>query len=731
MKKRERYRILVMMFWLFSAWQTYAGDKQFQIDSLNQIIETTTNDTVLVKAYMDLDNIIYASDPKLDKQINITVLGICNKKLVETSTLSKHEIYFYKKHKGAALNNLGVIAKTQGNLDSALFYNQESLKLKVEINDKKGVGNSYINIGSIYHQKGDLVTALNYYFKCLELRESIKDEKGIATLLINIGAIYHYQDDYANASKYYFESIERFKQLGDSKGVANAYSNLGTVYLEQGDSSKRAGNMEYANKKYDHALSNYELALRVDLELDSKIGIAKDYNNMGSANYKKGNLDTALVYFFKCAELRDALQIKSGLASCYYNIANIYYDKGNYNKSKQYGEKSYALAKEVNSILELNGASAVLHRTYKKLGKYKEALQMHEEWYMSEDSLSSKERSVQTIQQYYRYEYEKKSTADSVQNAKMQEVKDLQIQKQDAELNAKRNQQIALFGGLLLMLVFAVIMYNRFQVTRKQKHIIELQKEIVEEKQKEILDSILYAKRIQQAILPPDKTVRKHLPDHFILYLPKDIVAGDFYWLESKPDKILFAAADCTGHGVPGAMVSVVCNNGLNRSVRELNITTPGKILDKTREIVIQEFEKSEDDVKDGMDISLCAITPSSQMLEWAGANNPLWIIRNDQLIEFKPDKQPIGKIENAKDFTTQSIQLEQGDVIYVFTDGFQDQFGGEKGKKFKASQLKDLLLSISKEPMEQQKHILQKSLQSWRGSLEQVDDVCLVGVRV
>jgi serine phosphatase RsbU (regulator of sigma subunit) len=193
----------------------------------------------------------------------------------------------------------------------------------------------------------------------------------------------------------------------------------------------------------------------------------------------------------------------------------------------------------------------------------------------------------------------------------------------------------------------------------------------------------------------------------------------------------LFAAADCTGHGVPGAMVSVVCNNGLNRSVREHGVINPGKILDKTREIVIQEFEKSDEDVKDGMDISLCAINPEKNQLHWAGANNPLWILRNNEILEYKPDKQAIGKTENPKPFTTHTIELQEKDTIYIFTDGYQDQFGGLKQKKFRISQMRELFLSLTAKSMEEQRKIIDASFETWKGELEQVDDVCIIGVRV
>jgi len=299
-------------------------------------------------------------------------------------------------------------------------------------------------------------------------------------------------------------------------------------------------------------------------------------------------------------------------------------------------------------------------------------------------------------------------------------------------------------AGYILILIIAVYAYVRWRTAKlkqRQKELeeevrkatleIRNQKELIETKQEEILDSINYAKRIQGAILPPSKLVKKLLPRSFILYLPKDIVAGDFYWLETSKDLIFFAAADCTGHGVPGAMVSVICNSGLNKCVREYGILEPGRILDKTREIVIEEFEKSEEDVKDGMDISLCVFNPKSLELQWAGANNPLWIIRDKDLLEYKADRQPIGKYEDPKSFVNHTIQLKKNDMLYLFSDGFRDQFGGVEGKKFKAGNFKKLILSVQEESMEKQGKLLEKSFLDWKGELEQLDDVCVLGVWV
>jgi serine phosphatase RsbU (regulator of sigma subunit) len=272
----------------------------------------------------------------------------------------------------------------------------------------------------------------------------------------------------------------------------------------------------------------------------------------------------------------------------------------------------------------------------------------------------------------------------------------------------------------------------------------------LEEKQKEILDSIAYAKRLQEAILPSQNFVNKHLPESFVLYKPKDIVAGDFYWMHVFTDEItnkeitLIAAADCTGHGVPGALVSVVCSNALNRTVTEFKIFEPSKILDKVRELVIETFERSDYDVKDGMDISLCSITKNGEdySIKWSGANNSLWYItpsfniNNKEssvtlLSEIKANKQPIGKTDTPKPFTQHQITLNKNDVIYLFTDGFADQFGGPKGKKLKSLAMKELLTSISHKSMTTQKIEIEAFFNNWKKDLEQVDDVCVIGIRL
>ena len=300
---------------------------------------------------------------------------------------------------------------------------------------------------------------------------------------------------------------------------------------------------------------------------------------------------------------------------------------------------------------------------------------------------------------------------------------------------------IVIFAVMLIF--FIVFIYKRLVLTKKQKNIIvgknsklkeqqniiHIKNEELTNKNTEILDSIKYAKRIQDAILPSKESMDRNLDDYFVMYQPKDIVSGDFYWMQKQKGKTLFAVGDCTGHGVSGAMTSMLCNNALNMSVKEYGLSETGDILDQTRKMIVSEFEKSGEDVKDGMDIALCSI--EGNKLQYSGANNPLWIVRDGEVIEIKANKQPIGLFDNPQPYTTHNIDLEKGDAIYIFSDGYVDQFGGEKGKKLKSSFFRKILLSIQDKSTEEQKTIIKDEFYKWMGDEEQVDDVCVFCVKI
>ncbi|MCD6018932.1 MAG: protein serine/threonine phosphatase [Bacteroidetes bacterium] len=308
------------------------------------------------------------------------------------------------------------------------------------------------------------------------------------------------------------------------------------------------------------------------------------------------------------------------------------------------------------------------------------------------------------------------------------------------DITEENKQNFTIIFYVLALIVTFLCGFYFLNINKDFEELIEKQKESLEEKNKEVKDSITYAKRIQLSILPNENQIKEIIPNSFITYIPKDIVSGDFYWTQTVKNLFFIAAADSTGHGVPGAMVSVICSNALNRSVKEFGITETGKILDKTRELILETFAKSGSDVKDGMDISLLCLDKDNQKIYWSGANNPLWYIRrtvssedveNNELIEIKADKQPVGKTDNPKPFTTHQLDYKTNTSFYLFTDGFADQFGGPKGKKFKYKQLAELMVNKNTKSMEEQEKTLTEAFFNWKGDLEQVDDICIIGIRI
>jgi tetratricopeptide (TPR) repeat protein/serine phosphatase RsbU (regulator of sigma subunit) len=607
-----------------------------------------------------------------------------------------------KKQMADALNIQGLALNIMGDNSKAITYLTNALSLRDQINDKKGSASSLGNIGNVYLQLGEFDKALDYYSRCLDICKEFDNKRWISACLGNLAVIYKNKSDYSKAMEYNLQSLAIEEELGNKQGIAISLNNIGKIYEMQGEFEK------------------------------------------GLKYLKRGKL------------LREEIGDKVGIANSYNNIGRILLATNKLEESHESHLQALRIAKESGAAIEIRDAAFHLVAINKRKGNYNVALNMYEHYVELKDSLDNETGNQEILKQELKYNYEKKAIADSVANLKLREIKDSEIARQQAVIKAKRNQQYALFGGLFLVVVFAGFMYNRFKLSQKQNRIIaekeketSTQKQIIESKHKEIKSSIEYAKRIQTAILPPPRVVKEFLKNSFILYLPKDIVAGDFYWMDSPSTEesgqgaeVFIAACDCTGHGVPGAMVSVVCNNALNRAVNEFGERLPGKIFDKARELVLENFEKSDEEVKDGMDASLCALDIKNKKLLWAGANNPLWIIRKNspspeelglgaEVIEYKPDKQPIGKGYDNKPFTTHEISLQEGDIIYLFTDGYADQFGGEKGKKMTKARFREFVLSISHLSMEVQREALLKFHDEYRGQEEQVDDICVIGVRV
>jgi len=706
------------------------------IDSLKEVVATATHDSTKLSALMEWQAIEQRQNPPLAYEINKDADSICEIHL--SRKISEADYAFYLKSKATAVSNLGTSFYYRGGLDSALKYYEQSVVLFKETGIKERISAVTNNIGIIAHNQGDFAKAISSYTSCLTMAEEAKNVPDIAQALTSIGMAYRGQLEFETALEYYDRSLNLIKDLDHPDLEAAALGNAGVAYKDLG--------------RFDEALDAYYQALALSTQIGDQFSAALTSGNIAEAYLLTGQLDSAMVKFPIILEFFQMIGEKRGIANTLTHIATIHQLKGEYGKAIELGQDALRIANEAGGIEESRGAAEVLSNSYRGAKKYADALEMYELVVSLTDSIESESNQRELYKQEYKHSYEKQALADSIVEAEKDKVQTAESERNAARATQQEQLSYFLYGGLALLAIFGIFIFNRLRVTRKQRDVIDGQKKVVEEqkeeveeqkaqideafhqleeKNTEIMDSINYARRIQTAILPPNKLVKQYLDNSFVLYKPKDIVAGDFYWLEPLEDRILFAAADCTGHGVPGAMVSVVCNNGLNRSVREHKLVEPGDILSKTREIVISEFEKSEEEVKDGMDVALCCL--QGKKLKYAGANNPLWIVRKggQEVEEVKAHKQPIGKYMEPTPYPTHEIELNEGDSFYIFSDGFADQFGGEKGKKFKSANFKRLLVSVNAEPMIKQCELIDAKFEEWKGEIEQLDDVCVIGVRV
>ena len=646
---------------------------------------------------------------------------------VEAAPDSLHIVSMNQKiDTGKVLAYINIASEYEWNAPDSMIANAtRALIISEKLNYQKGLFLSFIKLSSARYVTGDFGKGLSEAKSALDIAKANKREDWEMRTYGTLGLLYLQTNKYNEAIECFENRITYYTKIKNDTVLAGAYNNLANCY--------------YFLKNYSKSIAIRQKAIYLRKKLDITSAIGDSYNDLGETYMHMGLSDSAIFYLKQCLEIKQKVHDDEMTSVSSLNLGIEYTNMNQPVIARQYLELSYQMALKIQSKsyqLQVIKAQAKVAGMEKNSKKQAELLNRYIEL---RDTVYNEENQKQINLMHTEFETEKKEL--QIKSLETEENQQQMI----AEAEKKKNTVIIIFSviGFILLTSFLLIVANRFRVTKKQNAIIEQQRAVLEEKNKDILDSITYAKRLQDAILPPMSMITKYLPESFVLYQPKDIVAGDFYWMWSEttsrhlssgdnPEQIvLIAAADCTGHGVPGAMVSVVCSNALNRAVKEFKITEPGKILDKVRELVLETFEKSEDNVQDGMDISLCCINTKTKEVQWSGAYNTLWYFHDGQIIEVPADKQPIGKVDKPVPFNTHNLALQKGDTLYLFTDGYADQFGGPKGKKFKYKQLQELLLSGSTKPVEEQRNILKNTLNAWKGELEQVDDILIIGVRV
>lgn len=620
----------------------------------------------------------------------------------------------------SSLNNLGLVYRNQGNLDRALVYYQNALKIFEQANDKVGLANALNNIGIVYRNNSNQERSLESFLKALALFQSLGNNLGEANTLNNIGNIYYQQENYNKALEFYQKGLELSERIDNKGAAAGQYSNIGGVYLALGDTVK--------------ALKNTEKALVLQKEIRDDKGQISTLNNLGAYYLETKDLDKSLGYFLAAEKIENRLGQHVYSTITLTSISDIYLAKKQPKRGLEYLKKGLVEAKEYGSTEDQINVFDKLANAYAELGKFEKSYEYQQRAKTVKDSLDKVVSSRELAEMQIKFETEQKQREIELLS-KEKEVQDLRITKQIT----LRNMIIAV---TVLAIILLLLIYSRYRTNKKANEAldrknreIEQQKKTVEEKNTEITSSIEYAKRIQDAVMPNLNEIKKALPQSFVYYKPKEIVSGDFYWYSTNKDEVFIAAVDCTGHGVPGAFMSMIGNDHLNQIVNLEKRTKPDEILNRLHhEIQVTLKQKhGVTDNHDGMDIALCAINQKANRLLFSSANRYLYLIRNGELQETKGDHFNIGGImhEDVRHYNLHEFELQPNDTFYIFSDGISDQFGGEKSKKFGYRRLKSLLVDIHQKPMDEQKSIFEKELSAWMGSNDQIDDFLLIGVRV
>jgi len=697
----------VFFFSFFLIHASTLAQNKATIEQLQQAYQSASTDTAKILRLIDIAFQYYSSKPDTTIQ------------LAQAAFQRANDIGFVKGMAWAS-NRTGVGYYLKGEYSTALEYYQQALLLFQKINEKKGMAATLNGIGIIYRNQGNESKALEVLQQVVKIQEEINDKKGLATVLTNIGLTYQYQGEDVFALQYYRRGLDLYSALGDKRGIANTLQDISRIYKN--------------NKEYDKALEGYQKGLQMYEEIGDKQGIAISLNYMAEIAQIQQDYDKAIELYEQSRKVSEEMHYKLGTLEALNGLALAYREQGQIEKSIDYARNALQLAEELKNAKEAIAATRNLYLNYKQKKQYEEALAYLEIFKQVEDSL---------------FNIEKATALSKLENKSIIEKKDLQIKQQVQEKKLQQYWNYAITVGFFIALLAVFFVWKLHKKEKEAKDQLANQKEEIERnlemihlqrndlhlKNNAILASINYARRIQVALLPELQSLRKEVQEILLCYLPKDIVSGDFYWLSKIDDKeLLLAVADCTGHGVPGAFMTVIGHNLLDQIINKDKIFSPAQILKELDTRLLHTLMPSTESemVYDGMNIALIRLNLNRQEITFAGAKRPLWIFGQGKelLTEYKGDKFPIGNgMHGEKDFTERKFFINKNDILYLFTDGYADQFGTEG--KFTIKKFRNLLQEIHTKDFTAQATILQHTLQHWKGQEKQTDDILIMGLKL
>ena len=603
----------------------------------------------------------------------------------------------------------------KGNLQNAIINFKDALAINIRLNHTKEIADSYSNIALAFYYQSKPDSAIFFHLKSLKYYEKANNLQGVADKQNDIGILYREQGQLELALKYLKLSEEANEALGYKKGLANNRNNIANIYLD----------MEKFNEAKEYSLK----ALKIILEIKDEFAEANIYGNLGLIYFKLNNYSLALNYYNKAIKLNNKSTLRNkNLAKNYINIGELYQAKGDDISAMAFLIKAKNIADQLNRMDIKKHSLEAMSNIFERLGNYEEAYRVYKEYSNIKDSLFN-EKNLKVIQGY-------KSELDKGEEKLYKQTK------KNLALEKSNNQIIIYTAISIVIILIFIIIYIFIQFKNKkrigdvlanQKEQILSQKKLVDEKNEEIYSSIRYAQKIQNTIIPTKSVLDKYLDDYFVFYKPKDIVSGDFYWFEELNGDIYIASVDCTGHGIPGSMLSIIGNKVLNDAINQRHLTQPDRILEHINTEFLYELNQKSGDSnsKDGMDICLIKINKGNNFIDFAGAKRPLIYTKNKDIFVVKGDKYSIGGNQKKTDinFTNHSLEIEKGMNLYLTTDGYVDQIG-KNGKKFGSKKLRTLFSEYSDKSMNEQSFILDEEFTAHIGNEEQRDDITLIGIQ-
>ncbi len=584
----------------------------------------------------------------------------------------------------------------------------EELRLASSLNYKLGIANAYNNMGVICNYQSDYSHSLEYLLKSLKLYESLNNRDGMGIAYKYIGAVYNHEGDTTNALDYFHRALRIFYEIKDTNYIGSALISIGNLYK--------------TSAQYRPALNALMSSYYFFIKINNRDGVASALMYIGDVYQNRKVYDSAMYYLNRGKRIFEGLKDNDGISRSLNLLAGVYLGHNKYTDALNCANKSLKLSIQIGSLECRMNAEKTLSEIYQQKKDGPGALAHYKQYIVLRDSIYSQQNTLKTFGAQMTYANEKRDAARKAEDDKREALHQEEIKRNKTKIAAGT-------GILLVLIVFSIFIYVA-NVRRKRDN------KIIGQKNYQITQSINYAERIQRAMLPDKEEIAKVLPNSFVLFKPKDVVSGDFYTLTKKDEKVILAVADCTGHGVPGGFMSMLCSEKLNDAIDQTQNT--GEILHHLNQGVKTSLHQSEseDSTYDGMDIALCVIIPSinGMKLNYSGAIRPLWIIREgaSSVEEIKATPRTIGGFTPIdQDYGTYIIQLQRGDTFYMFTDGYVDQFGGENSKKLGLDRFRSLLLSIHMKPMQDQEKELLTYMENWKQNTPQLDDMLVVGVRV